>query len=411
MTDDPADRAAFERFVAALDAVVAAQRLERLLLAGPRGADAGDLQRLTVRPLVLRGAPCLSFVWSHERRDLTQNFEPAEGLARLHELIGTRFANAHLLTDDAEWQLARSRKGRYRVHHAAREAAAAAGGEPTHNRERLHPVPLGRPYLAALGVTDAAGRLVPAMARKWRQINKFVEIMQGALAASPLAGRRAVEVLDFGAGKGYLSFALHDHLCRTLGLEAQVTAVELRPELVAAGNRIARELGLRGMRFEQGDIVSLPARPVDVVIALHACDTLTDHAMHRAVRGGAAIVCCAPCCHKQLRPQLLQPHPLRPVLRHGVHLGQEAEMLTDSLRALLLEACGYDTQVFEFVSLEHTAKNKMILAIKRAAPVAPGPVLEQVQALEAFYGVHEQCLETLLRADGAWPPAGPGPAG
>jgi hypothetical protein len=121
--------------------------------------------------------------------------------------------------------------------------------------------------------------------------------------------------------------------------------------------------------------------------------------MHMGIRGGAAIICCAPCCHKQLRPQLLLPQPLRPMLRHGVHLGQEAEMLTDTLRALLLDACGYDTQVFEFVSLEHTAKNKMILAVKRAQPAARAELLEQVRDIKGFYGIQAQCLETLLKAD------------
>jgi hypothetical protein len=148
-----------------------------------------------------------------------------------------------------------------------------------------------------------------------------------------------------------------------------------------------------------GDVSSYAPRTVDMMIALHACDTATDHAIHMGIRGGAAIICCAPCCHKQLRPQLLQPHPLRPILQHGVHLGQEAEMLTDGLRALLLDACGYDTQVFEFVSLEHTAKNKMILAVKRAQPANKDQLLQQVRDVKAFYGIQEQCLETLLKAD------------
>jgi hypothetical protein len=124
------------------------------------------------------------------------------------------------------------------------------------------------------------------------------------------------------------------------------------------------------------------------------------------LRAGASIIMCSPCCHKELRPQLLSPHPLRPILKHGVHLGQQAEMLTDSLRALLLDACGYDTQVFEFVSLEHTNKNKMILAVKRAAATPAAEAWQQVDTLKAFYGIRDQCLETLLRADrGALAPA------
>ena len=138
------------------------------------------------------------------------------------------------------------------------------------------------------------------------------------------------------------------------------------------------------------------------MIALHPCDTATDEAIHKGIRGGAAIICCAPCCHKQLRPQLLSPHPLRPILQHGVHLGQEAEMLTDGLRALLLDAEGYDTQVFEFISLEHTNKNKMLLAVRRRHTPAghAEAVRAQIAAIKDFYGIRTQSLETLVAARG-----------
>jgi hypothetical protein len=134
---------------------------------------------------------------------------------------------------------------------------------------------------------------------------------------------------------------------------------------------------------------------MQVMIALHACDTATDLAIHAGIRGGAEIIMCAPCCHKELRSQLVVPPVLQPMLQIGVHLGQEAEMVTDSLRALWLEASGYEAQVFEFVSLEHTSKNKMILAVKRSTPVDPQPIMAKIQALKAFYGIKTQALETL----------------
>jgi SAM-dependent methyltransferase len=396
--DDPTHAAAVGRFLAACARALQAQRFDKLLLAGYRGPEA-DLKRVTVRALMLRGRPQLSFVYSHEQRDLTKNLPLDEGLAELPALLGPAgFANAHLHTQDEELQLALSRKGRWSLR-AGRPTATAPAAPAEHNREKHRLLTLDRPFLAALGVADAQQRLVPAMARKWKQINRFLEVIGAALAASPLAAQQHIEVLDFGSGKGYLTFALHDHLRHALGRDAQVTGVELRPDMVELCNGIAQRLGLQGLRFGQGDVSSYAPRAVDVMIALHACDTATDHAIHMGIRGGASIICCAPCCHKQLRPQLLQPHPLRPILQHGVHLGQEAEMLTDGLRALLLDACGYDTQVFEFVSLEHTAKNKMILAVKRAQPAAKDKLLEQVREVKAFYGIREQCLETLLRAD------------
>ncbi len=174
--------------------------------------------------------------------------------------------------------------------------------------------------------------------------------------------------MDFGAGKGYLTFALHDHLRHTLGLAADVTGVELRDDMVRLCSDAAQRLGLAGLAFEQGDVQSRAPEAIDVMIALHACDTATDHAIHAGIRAGAAVIVCSPCCHKEIRPQMKAPALLRPMLQHGIHLGQEAEMVTDSLRALLLESQGYATQVFEFVALEHTSKNKMILATLRAMP-------------------------------------------
>ncbi len=392
------DDAALDRFIAACEAALRDARFERLLLSGYRGP-VPDLKRVTLRAVQLRGQPHLSFVYSHERRDLTKNLPPSEGLQELRRLLGPQgFGNAHLHTADQELQLALSRKGRWSLRAGRRDAPAAAP-PAAHNLEKQRLLTLDRPFLAELGVTDAAHRLVPAMARKWKQINRFLEVIGTALTASTLATQPHIEVLDFGSGKGYLTFALHDHLRRALGLDAQVTGVELRADMVELCNGIVGRLGLQGLRFEQGDVGSYAPRPVDVMIALHACDTATDHAIHMGIRGGASIICCAPCCHKQLRPQLLSPHPLRPILQHGVHLGQEAEMLTDGLRALLLDACGYDTQVFEFVSLEHTAKNKMILAVKRRQPGTKDTLLQQVCDIKGFYGIQEQCLETLLKAD------------
>ena len=153
---------------------------------------------------------------------------------------------------------------------------------------------------------------------------------------------------------------------------------------------------MTGLRFEQGDVRGRPVQPLDIMIALHACDTATDHAIHLGIRSGASLIICSPCCHQQIRPQMKSPPMLAPMLQHGIHLGQQAEMLTDSLRALLLQAHGYDTQVFEFVSLEHTSKNKMILAVKRSHALPAEPVLQQIREIKDFYAVREHCLETLL---------------
>ncbi|MEP6873305.1 MAG: SAM-dependent methyltransferase [Burkholderiales bacterium] len=379
---------------------LAEQPFAKLVLSKPRAA-ASDLTRVTVRPVTLKGAAQLSFVYTHATRDITKNLAPAVAQIALHGLLADAFDNAHLFTEHEEVQLLTSKKGRQTL--LRHKAVHQAETRPAHDREKHRYIDLNQPFLTALGVTNEQHQLVPAMARKWKQINKFVEVLDHALNETALKHAASIDVIDFGSGKGYLTFATHDHLRHTLGLPARVAGVELREDMVALCNGAARRLGLDGLRFEQGDVRTVVPPKIDIMIALHACDTATDHAIHTGLRAGASIIMCSPCCHKELRPQLLQPHPLRPILKHGVHLGQQAEMLTDGLRAMLLEACGYDTQVFEFVALEHTNKNKMILAVKRESASAgdAAVVWRQIDELKAFYGVRDQCLETLLRREGA----------
>jgi hypothetical protein len=392
---DESVSAPVERFFARLAEHLAQGSLAKLILAKYQGPES-DLVRLAVRPLLLRGQAQLSFVYSHTTRDLTHNHPVAEGVSKLRELVGPAFRHAHLLAAGEDLELRFTKKGKASLHQQANARDAAA--PQAHDREKQRPLALGTPFLAALGVTTPAGDLVPAMARKFKQINKFVEVLDHALQDSPLQAQSVIRVADFGSGKGYLTFAVHHHLCQTLGREAEVSGVELRPDLVQLCNKAAARLGLAGLHFEQGDVRERAAVPLDIMIALHACDTATDHAIHLGIRSGASLIVCSPCCHKQIRPQMRCPPTLAPMLQHGIHLGQEAEMLTDSLRALLLQAHGYDTQVFEFVSLEHTSKNKMILAVKRAQPLPAEPVLAQIRAIKDFYAVREHCLETLLAA-------------
>ena len=396
---------ALDRFMVLLTKCHAEGRWHKLILARPDGTEP-DLQRVVVRPLLLRGEPHLSFVSSHSTRDITKNMSVPEGLAQIRQSLGKRFRNAHFQSSTEETQLRFGKKGTGHLSSTqpARSAVAAVAAPAPHDREKQRWIDIQRPFLVALGVTTREHQLVPAMARKWKQINKFVEIFAHALASSRLAETQRLHVVDFGAGKGYLTFALHDWLCHSRGMTAEVRGIELRPDLVEQGNRHIADLGLQGLQMSQGDVRDLDPgahrEPMDVMIALHACDTATDHAIHLGLRSGAQIILCSPCCHKQLRPQLLSPHPLRSVFQHGIHAEQQAEMVTDSLRALLLQAQGYDTQVFEFVALEHTRKNKMILAVKRVLPL-PAPArdaaLAQVVELKQFFGVKAQCLETLLQ--------------
>ncbi|MDC6168533.1 class I SAM-dependent methyltransferase [Paucibacter sp. XJ19-41] len=406
ITPPPAVDAA-QRFAVLLKTALVEGRFVKLLLSKYSGDDE-TLERLTVRELLLRGERQLSFLWRHRTKDITKNHGLNEGLDLIAGLLGSQFQNAHLLTQGQEIQLAFSRKGKpsLRVGKVDTTAEVASAG---HDKEKQRYLELDKPFWVDLGVThEVKGerQLVPAMSRKWKQINKFIEVMSAALKSSPLADSPDVHVADFGSGKGYLTFAMHDWLA-SQGKQPQVTGVELRDDMVKLCSTSAAKHGMSGLKFDQGDVRSYTPARLDVMIALHACDIATDYAIHLGLGAKASIIMCSPCCHKQLRPQMQTPPVLRPLLQHGIHLGQEAEMVTDSLRALLLEAQGYETQVFEFIALEHTSKNKMILAVKKsgaalaAAEKRRPELLAQIAEVKRFYGLREQCLETLIQDDAA----------
>lgn len=391
----------FQQFSALLQQALTEQQLIKLVLSKYQGSET-ELQRLEITPVLLKELWQLRFLYQYKTNHITKNLSADLAAAEILNLLAHDFKQANLQSQSQICQLSQSKKGKYLLNCQRVETKESSNAAVSaHNRQKHRYVEQSRPFLTALGVTDQQQQLIPAMSNKWKQINKFIEILSGAVKETGLLQRQQLHVADFDSGKAYLTFAMHDYFNHTLGLPVNVTGVELRQHLVDLCNNTAKTLSLSGIQFEQGDVKHFKARGINVMVALHACDTATDYALHMGIRTGAEIIMCSPCCHKQIRPQVQLPQVLAPMLIHGIHLGQEAEMLTDSLRALLLEAHGYDTKVFEFISLEHTSKNKMILATKRQYSKDNSAVLKQIQALKQFYGITEHCLEQLLAESAA----------
>lgn len=382
-----------QNFLDALSASVAEEDFVRLTLGKPRGGDA-TLRNLYVRPVLLRDQPHLSFVWRHDRQDITKNHLPEDGLSELAALVGTDFHSAHLFTTTRTVQLEISKKGKARL-----TAGPATGAKPglAHDRskERLLP-PDSQAWLSALGITTGTGAIKTGMAAKHRQIHKFVEVLSHLVADAPLPTDRALKMVDMGCGKGYLTFAAWDFFNRVAGRPTEVLGIEVREELVRACNRVAGETGRDSLSFVSGSIESADLPSFDVLIALHACDTATDDALARGIAAEATLIVVAPCCQKELRPQLKASPVLAPALRHGIFQERHAEFATDALRALLLEWAGYETKVFEFISTEHTGKNTMITAIRSPKPKRDEASAAKVRDLAGFYGIRTQTLARQL---------------
>ncbi|MFN4318049.1 class I SAM-dependent methyltransferase [Acinetobacter parvus] len=366
---------------------------ERLVLSQYKG-DLADLEKMTFRMIELQGQATLSCLYHHTTQDITKNYAIAEGLEKIADLLA-QSKQANLFTLDQDIQLKKNKK-KAMFNIQKKQASATKVEQHQHNREKQRYVDQHSSFLMHLGITDEKGQIIPSMARKWKQINKFIEIFSNAYEQID-ASQQELNIVDFGSGKGYLTFALYDYLLAQHKTPL-ITGVELRSNLVEFCQNVADQVGFHHLDFFEGDVRSYQPAKLDVMIALHACDIATDFAIHTGIRLNASMIMCAPCCHKELRPQLKSPEVLQPMLQFGIHAGQQAEMLTDTLRALLLKAYGYETKVFEFVALEHTSKNKMILATKRKDIQQPDPnIMQQIQALKAMYGIEKQSLELLLQ--------------
>ena len=386
-----------EAFIGELRAAVRGGTLEKLTLGRHRGADR-TLRNLLVRPVRLKAGPMLAFVWRHGTRDIAKNHAPDEGLRLLEGLVGGDFLDAHLFTADAVAQLECAVDGPARLRRTKRSGLAetATGrlpepAERTHDRTKDYVISAGSPWLAALGVTNADGRPREAMAAKFRQIQKFAELLRHFVEEAGFPGGDPLSVFDMGCGKGYLTFAV----AAALGDRVRVRGVEARPELVEFCNRIASEQGLGArLSFAAGTIADTALDSVDILIALHACDTATDDALARGIAAGARLLVVAPCCQKEVRPQLTAPPILARALRHGIFQERQAEFATDALRTQLLEWAGYRTQAFEFVTTEHTAKNLMIAAIRAGG--RDGELAPAIREFASFYGIRRHALARQL---------------
>lgn len=404
-------------FLTLLEAAVRDGSFQRLTLGKPRGGDDPTLQNVYIRPVLLKGGPHLSFLWRHDTRDLTKNVDPEDGVMEVGRLVGATFHSAHLFLPKRTVQLEFNKKGEPRLTFG-RDGASADNPGASASHDRAKPRLLtgaSHDWLHALGITNSAGIVREGMADKHRQIHKFVELLQhltAPLLADPARFRaeresalpfnRPIEIADMGCGKGYLTFATHDYFEHVAHRSVRVCGVEQRPELVENGNRLAHDTGRPKLSFVRGAIHDTKIPPPDILIALHACDTATDDAIARGLAAGSALIVTAPCCQKELRPQLHAPPVLAPALRHGIFQERHAEFATDALRALLLEWAGYDTKVFEFISTEHTAKNLMIAATRRIQPDGVSTREQRALAVRdfaAFYGIRTHALARHLTFD------------
>lgn len=383
-----------------IESLVAAVFRERTLvdavLSKPRRGS--ETRRVAVRPLLLRGSLQYQLTSHIGDRTVNENLEPEAAEQRVQELVARTFRQSLLRTPDADYQVVGGR--------VLKRPPSAKPAGLAHDRAKRRVLEEGvpNPFLVALGVMTPAGKVRASRFGKFRQLNRFLELVDDVVSHLPVG--RPLRVVDFGSGKAYLTFALYQHLHDRRGLELDVLGLDLKADVVERCTTLAKTLGYEGLRFEVGDIAGYEGiDEVDLVISLHACDTATDAALERAVRWNAEVILAVPCCQKELAGQL-GAHSGTPaaLLEHGLVRERFAALATDALRAKLLEAVGYRTQIVEFVDLEHTAKNVLIRAVRRRGGGDPADAMREYVELRDSLGASpylERALGELVRADGA----------
>jgi SAM-dependent methyltransferase len=380
-------------FTETLDLHVRNTSLARLVLSGPRDRNS-ELRSITVTLIRIKKGVRLNFVYRNKTNDITKNFDTGEGMVLIRQHLEADFLNADLYSGPEHIRMFSTPQGKVKLRADKPDVKPVASLDHDRRKERI----IGTEnniYLRETGILNDRFEVRHDMTDKYLQVNRYIEMMAPFLKELPGAG--PLQVADMGSGKGYLTFALYDYLTASIGRQVVMTGVETKRELVDLSNRIAEKAGFGGLKFVRGTIRDAVLEPSGVLIALHACDTATDDAIYRGITGGASLIVCAPCCHKQLRKEFSVTNELKGILKHGILEERQSEILTDGIRALILEAYGYKTKVFEFISTEHTPKNVMIVGQKKPGkPAGREKILGQIRAIREFYGIGRHYLEDLM---------------
>lgn len=357
-----------------------------------------ELRKISLRPVVVRGRELVQFERHFATNVVHENVQPDQAVALVRELFPSCFQQAALFTPDADYTLRAKRDGSVALSFCPPTRKAANTG---HNRDKAYLIRDGVacPFLVEIGVMTSAGQVRSAKYHKFRQINRYLELVNDVVASLPID--QSLRVVDFGCGKSYLTFALHHLLTTIHGREATIVGIDRRKDVVQDCCRIAEKLACAGLTFRVGDIEShTEADRVDLAVSLHACDTATDAALAKAIRWGCEVILAVPCCHHELARQV-ESAALAPLLSHGILQHRFSANVTDALRARVLDLCGYATQVVEFIDLEHTPQNLLLRAARRrGTDPHRATKLDEYSQLKQMVGVREFALERLLCDEG-----------
>lgn len=351
-----------EKFTGLLRKSINEKSFLKMTLGKYRGDDK-EFENIFVTIIETKEGDKISFKFRYKTKDIVKNYDFDRGIGLVDEVAGKDFLSATLFTTGNDYTLDYSRKRIPRLH--TKKPSFTSSENTHHNKIKKRFVNQEARYFNLLGITSSDGKVKADKYDKFRQVDKFIEIVDSLYNSSRLRDKEEILISDMGSGKSYITFALYDYFSNTLNKKIIIRGIEQREELVNSANRIAKECSYDRLKFETGTIENLTGEKTDIVVALHACDTATDDAIVKAIQCKAEIIVLAPCCQKYVRKKITSPELMKGIYKHGILTERLTVTLTDGLRALMLEYFGYQTKVFEFISSEHTAKNTMITAVRK----------------------------------------------
>ena len=389
-----------EKFFEKLDTALKNDSFVKMTLSKPV-SKSNELRNVYVKPILLKDNKMYQFVFRYERRDETKNFDAVQTMEQVRSLVPEVFQNVSLFTLTEDVTLLVSKKGKPTL--MCKKINEKRETDLSHDHEKQRLIDPSNPWWHLLGLTTRDGKVIADMQHKFKQICKYVEIVDGVMRQTKFGDE--IHIADMGAVKGYLTFALYEYLTTHYDKKIVMEGVEIRPELVQKINEIidtchdacrdARpcvSTTESSMRFVQNSIADYKPSKLDVLIALHACDTATDDAILKGIRNNAKLIICAPCCHKQIRREMEKSGKTDAMTRFGIFLERQSVMITDAVRALVLEYCGYKTQVMEFIEIDNTPKNVLLVGRKSNKPVDKEAIAKQIKELLEQYGIGEHYL-------------------
>jgi SAM-dependent methyltransferase len=386
--------------------ILARDELIRATFSGEQKGSSLPWNKVVVRPVEIKGEIHLQFSYFDEKKDITKNYLPDEAASKVDELLALPFRNIFVESKVGALQVNISKKGKVLVNEV-KPSKTSATTNFSHDRQKnkLLSADNAEPFLKAVGIMTSDGKIRADMQRKFKQINEFLRLVdetdsfrQGSTQAFQALSAEPIHVVDFGCGNAYLTFAIYYYLRDILKLDAYVTGIDIKADLIERHKEKVTSLGWSQLTFQVGHIADYEPETIpNVVLALHACDTATDDALAKGIQWDSKLIVCAPCCQHELQEQLSHislPNQLAPIFQDGIFFERMGDILTDTFRATILRIMGYHTDVTQFVPIEHTAKNLMIRSVK-TSPAGNARWVEEYQNLKSFWQVTPY-LEKLL---------------